>query len=114
MKRINVIALAVVAALSLINLGGTTGKGMVQATAKKEPVQQKSETEILKKAPRNLAILIFDGVQIIDYTGPYETFGHAYSNDGPAFNIYTVSEKAAPITTCLLYTSDAADERSSV
>src|SRR5678816_1649791 len=101
MKRINVIALAVVAALSLINLGGTTGKGMVQATAKKEPVQQKSETEILKKAPRNLAILIFDGVQIIDYTGPYETFGHAYSNDGPAFNIYTVSEKAAPITTAM-------------
>jgi hypothetical protein len=25
------------------------------------------------KPPRNLAILIFDGVQIIDYTGPYET-----------------------------------------
>ena len=23
----------------------------------------------------NVAILIFDGVQIIDYTGPYEVFG---------------------------------------
>src|SRR5258708_3138785 len=46
-----------------------------------------------KPVPRNLAILIFDNVQIIDYTGPYETFGHAYSDDGPAFNIYTVSEK---------------------
>ena len=54
-----------------------------------------------KKAPRNLAILIFDGVQIIDYTGPYETFGHAYSEDGQVFNIYTVSEKAAPITTAM-------------
>jgi putative intracellular protease/amidase len=54
-----------------------------------------------KPAPRNLAILIFDGVQIIDYTGPYETFGHAYSNDGPVFNIYTVSEKAVPITTAM-------------
>ncbi|MBA3766167.1 MAG: DJ-1/PfpI family protein [Acidobacteria bacterium] len=54
-----------------------------------------------KPAPRNLAILIFDGVQIIDYTGPYETFGHAYGNDGPAFNIYTVTEKGGPITTAM-------------
>ena len=99
MKRINVIALALVAVLSLISLGRLTGKGIVHATATKEPVQQ--EFGILKKAPRNLAILIFDGVQIIDYTGPYETFGHAYSNDGPAFNIYTVSEKTAPITTAM-------------
>lgn len=53
------------------------------------------------KQPRNLAILIFDGVQIIDYTGPYETFGHTYSNDGEAFNIYTVSEKTTPITTSM-------------
>ena len=54
-----------------------------------------------KPVPRNLAILIFDNVQIIDYTGPYETFGHAYSDDAPAFNIYTVSEKAGPITTAM-------------
>jgi len=54
-----------------------------------------------KPVPRNLAILIFDNVQIIDYTGPYETFGHAYSDDGPAFNIYTVSEKGGPITTAM-------------
>jgi putative intracellular protease/amidase len=54
-----------------------------------------------KKPLRNLAILIFDGVQIIDYTGPYETFGHAYSKDGEVFNIYTVSEKASPLTTAM-------------
>jgi len=53
------------------------------------------------KTPRNLAILIFDGVQIIDYTGPFETFGHVYSNDGPGFNIYTVSEKTNAITTAM-------------
>jgi putative intracellular protease/amidase len=51
--------------------------------------------------PRNLAILIFNGVQIIDYTGPYETFGHVYRDDRPAFNIYTVSEKTAAITTAM-------------
>ncbi len=60
-----------------------------------------SVPEAPKPAARNLAILIFDGVQIIDYTGPFETFGHVYSADGPAFNIYTVSEKTSPITTAM-------------
>lgn len=59
------------------------------------------EKKVAPKPPRNLAILIFEGVQIIDYTGPYETFGHAYSGDGPAFNIYTVSEKGGMITTAM-------------
>jgi putative intracellular protease/amidase len=54
-----------------------------------------------KSAPRNLAILIFDGVQIIDYTGPFETFGHVYFDDTHAFNIYTVSEKSGAITTSM-------------
>src|SRR5262249_31376027 len=53
------------------------------------------------KPPRNLAILIFDGVQIIDYTGPYETFGHTYIDDSQAFNIYTVSEEKNAITTSM-------------
>lgn len=69
----------------------TLGKSAPQNAATVQP----------KPVPRNLAILIFDDVQIIDYTGPYETFGHAYSDDGPAFNIYTVSEKTAPITTAM-------------
>ncbi|MEA2175844.1 MAG: hypothetical protein QOD00_3436 [Blastocatellia bacterium] len=54
-----------------------------------------------KSAPRNLAILIFDGVQIIDYTGPYETFGHVYNGETAAFNIYTVSAKTDAITTSM-------------
>src|SRR6476620_11868143 len=62
---------------------------------------QTSTSAKSSKPPRNLAILIFDGVQIIDYTGPYETFGHTYSNDGQAFNIYTVSEKTNAITTSM-------------
>ncbi|MEO6393727.1 MAG: DJ-1/PfpI family protein [Pyrinomonadaceae bacterium] len=54
-----------------------------------------------KPGQRNLAILLFEGVQIIDYTGPFETFGHVYNDDGPAFNIYTIAEKSAPITTAM-------------
>jgi putative intracellular protease/amidase len=43
----------------------------------------------------NVAILIFEGVQIIDYTGPFEVFGQA------GFNVYTVAEKAEPLTTSM-------------
>jgi len=45
------------------------------------------------KPPKKVAILIFDGVQIIDYTGPYEVFGQAGLQD------FTVAVTAAPITT---------------
>ncbi|MEJ2085712.1 MAG: DJ-1/PfpI family protein [Acidobacteriota bacterium] len=41
------------------------------------------------------AILIFDGVQIIDYTGPYEVFGQA------RFDVFTVSESGETITTSM-------------
>ncbi len=53
--------------------------------------------------PRNLAILIFEGVQIIDYTAPWEVFGHAPSSGEHqhAFEIYTVAPKAGPITTAM-------------
>jgi len=43
-------------------------------------------------ARRTVAILIFDDVQIIDFTAPYEVFG------GP-FNVYTVAKSKDPITT---------------
>lgn len=47
-------------------------------------------------APKKVAILLFDGVEIIDYTGPYEVFG---SDD--AFEVYTVSASQAPISTSM-------------
>jgi len=48
---------------------------------------------------RNLAIFVFDGVQIIDYTGPFEVLGQAHDGKKKIFNVYTVGEKAGPITT---------------
>lgn len=52
--------------------------------------------------PRNLAIFVFEGVQIIDYTGPWEVFGHAMAGEhDAAFEIYTVAPKAGPITTAM-------------
>ena len=38
---------------------------------------------------------IFDGVQIIDYTAPYEVFGQA------GFDVYTVSPDGGPVTTAM-------------
>ena len=66
------------------------------------PVPPQKASAVAEKPPRNLAILIFEHVQIIDYTGPYETFGHVYSYDQPRpFNIYTVAETTGPITTAM-------------
>jgi len=42
----------------------------------------------------NVGILIFDGVQIIDYTGPYEVLGSRGRR-----NVFTVAEKPDMITT---------------
>lgn len=44
---------------------------------------------------KRAAILIFDGVQIIDYSGPYEVFGQA------GFEVFTVGVTVDPITTAM-------------
>jgi len=45
---------------------------------------------------KNVAILIFEGVQIIDYTGPYEVLGQVRGLD-----VFTVSETGKTITTAM-------------
>jgi putative intracellular protease/amidase len=45
-----------------------------------------------KGSIKTVAVLLFDHVQIIDYAGPWEVFGEA------GFKVFTVAEKAAPIT----------------
>jgi putative intracellular protease/amidase len=42
-----------------------------------------------------VAILLFDGVEIIDYSGPYEVFGAA------GYDVYTVGRSKAPVTTAM-------------
>jgi putative intracellular protease/amidase len=43
--------------------------------------------------PKKVAILIFDGVQIIDYSGPYEVFADA------GYDVFTVAATKHPVTT---------------
>ena len=44
---------------------------------------------------KTAAILIFDGVDIIDYTGPYEVFGQG------GFEVFTVAETKGTVTTSM-------------
>jgi putative intracellular protease/amidase len=60
-------------------------------------VTEEEAKAALAAAPPTLkaAILIFDGVEIIDYTGPYEIFGAA------GFDVYTVAKTKDQITTAM-------------
>jgi putative intracellular protease/amidase/DNA-directed RNA polymerase subunit RPC12/RpoP len=53
------------------------------------PLIEKSANK--KQDKLTVAILLFDGAEIIDYAGPWEAFGEA------GFQIFTVAEKAKPI-----------------
>ena len=46
-------------------------------------------------ATRNVAIVIYDGVELLDFSGPGEVFGAA--GRGRAFNAYTVAQRATPV-----------------
>ena len=50
--------------------------------------------------PRNVAILIFNEVEVLDFCGPFEVFSITgrWDNSNP-FNVYTVAEKSGPIMT---------------
>ena len=49
-------------------------------------------------SPRNVAILIFDEVEVLDFCGPFEVFSVAGRDDNfNPFTVYTVAEKSEPI-----------------
>ncbi|HEY0734688.1 MAG TPA: DJ-1/PfpI family protein [Herpetosiphonaceae bacterium] len=47
--------------------------------------------------PRNVAILIFDEVEVLDFCGPFEVFGVTRSREEAPFNVYTVAERIEPV-----------------
>lgn len=49
--------------------------------------------------PRNVAILLFDEVEVLDFAGPFEVFGVTGRNaPEKPFNVYTVAEKPGTIS----------------
>jgi transcriptional regulator GlxA family with amidase domain len=50
---------------------------------------------------RNVAILLFDDVEVLDFAGPFEVFGVTDSlRDRSAFNVVTVAESTGTIRAC--------------
>jgi transcriptional regulator GlxA family with amidase domain len=47
------------------------------------------------EARTKVAVLVFDGVEIIDFAGPWEVFGAA------GFDVYAVAASTAPVTTAM-------------
>jgi transcriptional regulator GlxA family with amidase domain len=48
--------------------------------------------------PRNVAIFIFDEVEVLDFCGPFEVFSVTGRRDGSnPFNVYTVAEEKRPV-----------------
>src|SRR5205807_4312943 len=55
---------------------------------------ERRATDVQTKSKQvTVAIVLFDGVQIIDYSGPWEVFGQA------GFKVFTVADKSEPLTT---------------
>lgn len=51
------------------------------------------EPKTAEKAARNVAILVYDGMEILDFAGP----GEVFQASGRAFNVYTVGAKRDPV-----------------
>ncbi len=73
----------------------TCGMQLVKKSAADQMRQAAAEK------PLRLAVLLFEGVQIIDYTGPWEVFGHASVHNHRAFEIYSVAQAPGPLTTSM-------------
>jgi putative intracellular protease/amidase len=48
-------------------------------------------------SPRNVAVVLFPGVETLDFAGPVEVFGSAYVDEKRAFNTYTVAASLEPV-----------------
>ena len=47
---------------------------------------------------RNVAILVFDDVEVLDFCGPFEVFSVAASRrDPPPFRVFTVAQRPGPV-----------------
>ncbi|MSR62838.1 MAG: hypothetical protein EXS08_10390 [Planctomycetes bacterium] len=50
-----------------------------------------------RTAPRNVAILIYEGVELLDFAGPGEVFSAAHGPAGRAFHVFTVAKTKEPV-----------------
>lgn len=74
---------------------GECGMNLITKAEAIKLIEMRSSATSSAQTPRSkkVAILIFEGVQIIDYTGPWEIFGQA------GFDIFTVAKNSDAINT---------------
>ncbi|MEM7309872.1 MAG: DJ-1/PfpI family protein [Planctomycetota bacterium] len=46
---------------------------------------------------RNVAVFVYEGVELLDFAGPGEVFACSRAADGSRFNVYTVAESTEPL-----------------
>ena len=73
-------------------LTGSCGLAMLVATLVLHATGQVEDRPAA--SPRKLGILVFPGVQVIDFTGPYEVLSGASSKGQPLFDVVTVGLSA--------------------
>ncbi len=63
-----------------------------------EGSQPAGNMETAPPAPRRVAVLIFDDVEVLDFAGPFEVFGVARTSTGAmAFEVVTIALEPRPI-----------------
>ncbi len=72
---------------------GECGMNFVKLADYRASQQQGAAQPQQTAASKKVAVLIFDGVQIIDYTGPWEIFG------GAGFEVFSVAKSTEAINT---------------
>src|SRR5262245_28067515 len=63
-----------------------------------QPRSAAGESTAPPVAPRNVAILVYEGVELLDFSGPGEVFSSTRGPDGRAFRTFTVAKTKAPVT----------------
>jgi putative intracellular protease/amidase len=95
-KRSLVVGLELAAGAMLAAVAWFAAVASLQGGARADQPEKSAPEKSKPLTPhRQVAILIFPGVQIIDFTGPYEVFGQA------GYDTFTVAEKPGPLTTSM-------------
>lgn len=80
---------------SLLFAGLCCSTASVQSAAQTQGAASRSYT-------RNVAIVLYDGVEVLDFSGPSEVFAaaahHGARGSEPAFKLFTVAATSSPIT----------------
>jgi len=61
------------------------------------PAEESSAARERSAGPRQVALLVYEGVELLDFAGPGEVLSAAHGPTGHAFHVFTVAATAAPV-----------------